>query len=127
MLEEFRAAITWIDWLVTLFSFSAMLFAGMNWFANRIQRKPIRIYVEQAGERKLMPEEPPRKNLTRAEINGILGAVHCERHFSIAYLKTEAFFKELKEIQKGKKDELIIPIGPDDNFSIDTQPQRNAS
>lgn len=79
----------------------------------------IEIYTKKPNEEKQqLSTYIVRKNFTRAEIFGILGALHKEGKFEIKYTSSIDFAKDVFDVQTGKKEELIIKLDSKDEFEI---------
>lgn len=61
-----------------------------------------------------LPIKILRKDFTRSEIFGYLGALNKGDKFDIAYLKKNEFFTQILEVQNKKKDDIKIKISKDD-------------
>lgn len=108
---------TWtcIDGLITLLT---LLLVILNWCQNHKQNKQIEIFInfKDDGEIIKLPIRLIRKNFTRAEIFGVLGAFDKDSKFTIAHTSTVVFFEDIEQIQKGKKNEICITITENDKF-----------
>ncbi len=113
---EFREIIAWMDWATIVFAFGAMFFSARNWWNARKQLKPIKIIIERNGEQKIIPFEIIRKNFSRAELFGILGAFDKDSKFNIKYTSSKDFFQQISDIQESKKDKIIIYVSNSDKF-----------
>lgn len=113
---EFEKVITWMDWITIVFSFLAMFFAFKNWWNNKKQLKLIQIIIDRNGEKVKLPFEIMRKNLTRSEVFGILGAFDKDSKFDIKYTSSRDFFRQVSDVQEAKKDEIIIYLKDTDKF-----------
>lgn len=111
-----KQVITLMDWATIAFAFFGMFFAGKNWWNTQKQMQPIKIIIERDGERKSLPLEIIRKNFTRSEVFGVLGAFDKDSSFKIAYTAKKEFFKQISDIQESKKDSLIVKIQEGDKF-----------
>jgi len=113
---SFFSGSTWsfLDALVTI---TTVLFVIYNWWINKKQLQKIDVYIQKGDDPKVrIPTYMIRKNFTRSELFGILGALDKERDFKIAYLKSEAFLQNVLEIQQGREDEMIIRLQDGDKF-----------
>lgn len=110
-------SLTWtcIDGLITLLT---LLLVILNWCQNHKQNKQIEIFInfKDDGEIIKLPIRLIRKNFTRAEIFGVLGAFDKDSKFTIAHTSTVVFFEDIEQIQKGKKNEICITITENDKF-----------
>jgi hypothetical protein len=105
-----------MDWATIIFSFAAMFFAFKNWWNNKKQLKPIPIIIDKNGKKDILPFDIMRKNLTRSEVFGVLGAFDKESNFSIKYTASKDFFRQVSDVQEGKKDEIVIYLKDGDKF-----------
>lgn len=108
--------ITWMDWATIIFAFFAMFISAVNWWNEKKQLKPIKIIIEKNGERETLPLDIVRKNFTRSEVFGVLGAFDRDSKFSIKYTSTKEFFEQISDIHELKKDYLVIPLDENDKF-----------
>lgn len=108
--------ITLMDWATIVFAFFGMFFAGNNWWNTKKQMQTIKIIIERDGKQKLLPLEIIRKNFTRSEVFGVLGAFDKDSSFKITYTAKKEFFQQISDIQESKKDLLIVKIQEDDKF-----------
>lgn len=113
---ELEKVITWMDWATIIFSFLAMFAAGLNWWNNKKQFKPIKIIIEKNGTKDILPLDIIRKNFTRSEVFGVLGAFDKDSNFNIKSTSSRDFFNQISDIQESKSDELIIKITDEDKF-----------
>jgi hypothetical protein len=113
---EIKTVITWMDWATIVFSFLAMCASGLNWWNNKKQLKPIKIIIEKNGIQDTLPLDIIRKNFTRAEIFGILGAFDKDSNFKIKYTSSREFLNQISDIQESKSDQLIVKIEDKDKF-----------
>ena len=113
---DIKNVIEWMDWATIVFAFFGMFFAGKNWFNTRKQMQPIKIIIERNGIRNTLPLEIIRKNFTRSEVFGALGAFDKDSNFKIAYTAKKEFFQQVSDIQESKSDVLIMKIEEKDKF-----------
>lgn len=113
---EFEKVITWMDWVTIIFSFFAMFFAFKNWWNNKKQLKSIQIIIDKNGQRDILPLEIMRKNFTRSELFGVLGAFDKDSKFEIKYTASKEFFRQISDVHESKKDEIIIYLKDTDKF-----------
>ena len=93
--------------------------SGYNFFARRKELKEIEIYIVIDGVKKLIPIKIARKNVTRAEIKGIMSDFDKDHNYTINYLKSSKFMNDIFLVQKGKKNDLTIEILSQDKFDLD--------
>jgi hypothetical protein len=120
---EFKEVITWMDWITIVFSFFAMLAAGLNWWNDRKQKKlsltKIKIFFKVEGIEEDKPRfEIIRKDLTRAEIAGYLSVFqkNSKDRYNIPYLLEETYFQDIFNIQNGQVDDnkLVIEMSKEE-------------
>lgn len=116
---EFEKIITWMDWVTIVFAFFAMLASGFNVWQRKKDKEKIEIYIEKDNKKILLPTYVIRKNFTRAEVFGILGALEKDNDFKIKYTSDDKFIKDIFDIQTGKEKELIIKLDKNDKFICD--------
>lgn len=104
---------TFIDGIVTILTLGLVFW---NWYQNYVQNKQIEIYILHNNVKTMLPIKLIRKNFTRAEINGILGAFDKDSKFYIAHTSSVEFFEDIENIQNGKLNEICIPITENDKF-----------
>jgi len=93
---------------------------GYNYFQNKKQLQPIKIFIKKGNKQKEIPTYIIRRNFTRADIKGILSELHnSEDFFKIHDITQPIFLKKIFEIQQGKGSELIINIYPEDFFEYE--------
>ncbi|MCT7646381.1 hypothetical protein [Aliarcobacter butzleri] len=104
---------TFIDGIVTILTLGLVFW---NWYQNYVQNKQIKIYILHNNVKTMLPIKLIRKNITRAEINGILGAFDKDSKFCIAHTSSVEFFEDIENIQNGKSNEICIVITENDKF-----------
>ena len=92
--------------------------AFMIYFKYGKQLQPIAIIVEQNNEKSELPIKVLRKNFTRSELFGLLGALDKNSNFKIHYTSSIEFFKDIEDIQEGKKDTLLLKMTESDRFDF---------
>lgn len=113
----FEDVINWLDRFTILVAAIAAVFSWWNWLGNRKQRKPIAIYIDRGGRRNKLPIELMRRDCSRAEVNGVLGMLHCGKEYVIEHLRTRDYFDRLQAVRNGKSDELVIEVSDNDDFN----------
>lgn len=108
-----------LDKITILFAFGAMYFSFSNWLKRKKDTEKIEIYIEKNEQKILLPSYVIRKNFTRAEVFGILGALENDSDFKIKYTSDKDFTKNIYDIQTGKEKELIVKIDENDKFNCD--------
>lgn len=116
---KFEVIITYLDNITIMFAFLAMVASSYNLFLRRRDMKEIEIFLIINGIKKQIPIKILRKNVTRAEIKGIMSDFDKDHNFTIKYFKTPNFINDIFLIQKGKKQTLTIKIENDDKFEFD--------
>ena len=87
-----------------------------NWYQTYKQNKQIKIFIIDKGQTIELPIKLLRKNFTRAELFGVLGAFDRDSKFNIEYTSTVNFFENIKNIQNAKSNEMTIIITEKDKF-----------
>lgn len=118
-MPSFETIITHLDHITIVFAFLAMIASGYNFIARRKEMKEIEIYIIAKGKKGQIPIKILRKDVTRAEIKGIMSDYDKDHNFTISYLKSAEFLNDIILIQKGKKDSLVIEIKDPDKFDFD--------
>lgn len=108
-----------LDKITILFASGAMYFSFSNWLKRKKDMEKIEIYIEKNKQKILLPSYVIRKNFTRAEVYGILGALENDSDFKIKYTSDKNFIKNIFDIQTGKGKELIVKIDENDKFNCD--------
>ena len=90
--------------------------AFMVYFKYGKQLQSISIFIEKNNKKSELPVKILRKNFTRSEFFGILRALDTGSEFKIAYLSEKIFYKDLENVQNGKKDSLVIQLEVSDKF-----------
>ncbi|CZE46365.1 hypothetical protein [Campylobacter geochelonis] len=117
--EFFMSAITYMDYVTIIFAFATMFAVFWQWYFRRKDNNEITIYIDKDGEKNELPIKILRKNISRAEVFGILGALHTGQQWSIKYTSTVEFMQDILQIQLYKKDFLEIKLTSNDNFQTD--------
>lgn len=108
---------TFIDALVTILTLLLVIY---NWYQNYKQNQEIRIQIvlQHMNITKVFPIPLIRKNFTRSELFGILGAYDKDSKFCIEHTSSIKFFEDIRNIQEGKLDEISIIIKKEDKFDM---------
>lgn len=114
--EFWESLISWLNNFTVLFAFGAMCFSGFNFYRNLRQNKFILLYIEKNGVKESLDIEIKRKEFSRSELNGVLGALEKDGKFNIDYFSTKEFFDQLNDVQKSKKEEFVIYLSNSDKF-----------
>ncbi|MSN96877.1 hypothetical protein F1B92_06820 [Campylobacter sp. FMV-PI01] len=115
---NFNNIITYLDYITIIFAFCAMFASGYNLFSRRKDMEEIEIFIINKDKKIKLPIRILRKNITRAEIKGIVSDFEKDHNFTISYLKSPEFLNDIFLIQKGKKDVLVIEIKEYDKFDF---------
>lgn len=105
----------YLDKFTIIVATFAAVFSGISFYKRRKDNDLIRIIIED----KEMPIRILRKQVSRAEVCGILGSLHSGDKYNIAYLKNPEFFKKINKIGRGKLDCLEIPLIKGDVFEYE--------
>jgi ABC-type uncharacterized transport system involved in gliding motility auxiliary subunit len=92
-------------------SLSVLAFFGYLEYSK--SEDQIKIYLKVEDEEPLDTQlSVLRKNCTRSEVFGILGMIQkdSKKRYDIKYMKDISLLHTLQEIQKGDRDEFIIPL-----------------
>ena len=108
---------TFIDALVTILTLLLVIY---NWYQNYKQNQEIRIQIvlQHMNITKVLAIPLIRKNFTRSELFGILGAYDKDSKFCIEHTSSIKFFEDIRNIQEGKLDEISIIIKKEDKFDM---------
>ena len=108
---------TFIDALVTILTLLLVIY---NWYQNYKQNQEIRIQIvlQHMNITRVLPIPLIRKNFTRSELFGILGAYDKDSKFCIEHTSSIKFFEDIRNIQEGKLDEISIIIKKEDKFDM---------
>ena len=100
---------TFIDALITLFTLWLVFW---NYHKNRKNEDEIEVYFDVDGKKEKLTTYLLRKHISRAEIQGILRTKlkKGQKVFDIEYLSNPQYSKDVFQIQKGDKDDLIIKL-----------------
>lgn len=83
---------------------------------EKVENALIKIFILKNDKRKELPIDITRKQITRSEIMGILGAFDKDSKFDIKYTSKKEFLEQITRIQQNKSDEIIIRIDKNDKF-----------
>ena len=104
---------TFIDACATTLTLGLVIWNGYQTYR---QNKQIKIFIIDKGQTIELPIKLLRKNFTRAELFGILGAFDRDSKFNIEYTSTIGFFENIENIQNVKSNEMTIIITEKDKF-----------
>lgn len=110
--EMILVILDYLDKFTIIAAAVAAIFSIIGFYKRRKDNDLIRIIIED----KEMPIRILRKQVSRAEVCGILGSLHSGDKYNIAYLKNPEFFKKINKIGRGKLDCLEIPLIKGDVF-----------
>lgn len=116
---EFEKIITWMDWATIIFAFVTMILSFCNIWQRKKDKDKIEIYIQKNDQKIRLKTYMIRKNFTRAEVFGMLGALDKDSSFKIKYTSNADFIENIFNIQKGKQKELVIKIDENDKFDYD--------
>lgn len=102
-----------IDAGITILTLGLVIY---SWYQSFKQNKQIKIFIVDKGETIELPIKLLRRNFTRAELFGILGAFEKDSKFNIEYTSTIDFFENIENIQNAKSNEITIIITEKDKF-----------
>lgn len=102
-----------IDAFITILTFLVVLY---SWYQSYKQIKQIKIFIIDKGQSIELPIKLLRRNFTRAELFGILGAFEKDSKFNIEYTSTIEFFENIQNIQNAKSNEMTVIITEKDKF-----------
>lgn len=87
---------------------------GKQWFKElrNLQRITIRLVAENDPGKCLheLSYKPKRGQITRAEVQGLLGAFSTGKDYNIKFLKSPHFFERVDRVVSGDADFLDIPV-----------------
>ncbi len=96
----------------------AAIFSGLNYFGEKRKEDLITIQMVAEDDKAIytFPSKIRRKNLTRAEVMGMVGTVTIDgKRYDIAYLSTNKFYLELENAQiNSHTKEINIIYTPDE-------------
>lgn len=97
-MEMILVILDYLDKFTIIAAAVAAIFSIIGFYKRRKDNDLIRIIIED----KEMPIRILRKQISRAEVCGILGSLHSGDKYNIAYLKNPEFFKKINKIGRGK-------------------------
>jgi hypothetical protein len=97
-----------MDKVTIVVSFLTLGFVIKNWWNQKRQLQKIPIYFND----KKLRFEITRKDITRAEMQGILGIIRkdMKKSYHIDYLNDFKYIDDIYKIQRYESDELVIKI-----------------
>ena len=103
-----KTVITWMDYITIVVSFITLFFVIKNWLIEKKQLDKISIYFND----KKLNLDITRKDITRAELQGILGILRKDmtKNYDIKYLATIDYLDSIYKVQKDKVNKLKIEI-----------------
>ena len=104
----------------------AALFSGLNYYSDKKRKVfdetliSIHLVSEDGTHNHQLPGKIRRKNLTRAELQGMLGTVTLEgQRYGLKYLSTDDFFKTLETAQENSETtEIKIRYSADESIQF---------
>ena len=112
----FEKIITYLDYVTIVFAFVIMILTFLNFLREKKQLEKITIVFLLEDEEMVVDDNLTRKDCQRSEIQGILRTkLKKEKNFyDIDFLKNRDYFENIYEIQKAKKDKLVIRLSNDE-------------
>lgn len=108
----------WLDkgtiWVATV----TMVFTLINWRYNRKQQEDVVLVLHCGPESLTLPLTVKRRYCTRAEVQGILGAIYGEGRYIIPFLAKKEFSRRLELVQESKDNCLHIDVDLADVFQV---------
>jgi hypothetical protein len=116
-----------LDKISTVVSLVSMAFSVAIWFKLRNQRTfdeqriDIRLVIPNTDKWVSLPGKIERKHLTRAEVQGVLGATVIENlRYTIQFIKTAEFYARLENAQDlADQTELLIDCSQEEIEQFD--------
>jgi len=99
-----------------IITFGTFIMVIKNYLNNKKQTDKIEIIINRNNCLETLPTFVLRKDFTRSEVFGILGALDSNSKFDIKYTSDAQFIENIFNIQKGVGKELIIKIEDEDKF-----------
>jgi hypothetical protein len=101
-----------------LLAFLGTTYSAFRWWKHQRRQKeleaPISIQLIDATTTRILlilPYQPPRRSITRAEVLGVLGMIPSrQQRFDWAWLHEARFMQQLEEVHRGERHVLEIPI-----------------
>jgi hypothetical protein len=118
MNTSFKDIITWMDWVTIVFSFITMFGVLYNLYKNKKQMEKITILfvIESNNKEIVLDKNLIRRDCQRSEIQGVLRTklIKGRSYYSIDYIGTDDYFKNIFDIQTAKADVLKIYLKDDE-------------
>ena len=107
-METIKFIIDLMDKVTIVVSFLTLFFVFKNWLNDKKKLDKIDIFFND----KKLNLDIVRKDVTRQEIQGILGILrkNMTKNYHIDYLSTIDFLDNIYKIQKNELDKLVIKI-----------------
>jgi len=118
----FDTVIDFLDKITIIFAFITMFGVLYGLYTRKKELDKIPIIFKNGENRYALDVDIVRKNLTRAEVLGILGVIQRDStmKYNIAYLSKRRFFEDIALVQERKLDELIIELNDEELQYFDT-------
>ncbi len=117
-MQWFFTLTDWLDkgtiWVATV----TLILTVINWRYNRKQQEDVSIVLRCNAEELILPLTVKRRHCTRAEVQGILGAIHGEGRYTIPFLAKKEFSRRLEMVQESKDHCLRIDIDLAEVFQV---------
>lgn len=119
--DTIETTISYMDQITIVFAFIIMVLTILNYIRAKRELDRIKIVFKVGDKEILIDDNLARKDCQRSEVQGILRTKLKKGvpHYDIDFLKKRDYFKNIYEIQKGKKDTLTIYIEPDELEKFD--------
>jgi hypothetical protein len=119
--DTIETTISYMDPITIVFGFVIMVLTILNYIRAKRELDRIKIVFKVGDKEILIDDNLTRKDCQRSEVQGILRTKLKKgvSHYDIDFLKKRDYFKNIYEIQKGKKDTLTIYIEPDELEKFD--------
>lgn len=116
-----------------LLAFIGTAYSAYQWWRHlrreRQLQQPVAIRLvalEGGTQLYVLPFQPPRRIVTRAEVLGLLGMIpsaEAGKRFEWAWLHEPEFMRQLEEIHLGQRQELHIPVTEAEFAQLVTTPR----
>lgn len=118
-MEVILMILDYLDKFTIVVATFAAIASGWGWYKRKKDNDLIEIVITRGNKSEVMPIKILRKQISRAEVCGVLGILHNTENYNISYLKTPEFFKKINKISRGKLDCLEIPFIKGDVFEYE--------
>lgn len=112
----FTQIMSYLDNVTIVFAFVIMILTILNFIRERKQLEKITIVFLVENEEMVVDDNLTRKDCQRSEIQGVLRTKlkKNKTFYDIDFLKNRDYFENIYEIQKAKKDKLVIKLSSDE-------------